>query len=67
MFATRSRCVSITPFDTPVVPLENGNTAKSAHRVDAARPPPSRPLRERLERVHLRRLREAARSGPAAI
>ena len=29
MFATRLRCVSITPFDIPVVPLENGSTARS--------------------------------------
>jgi hypothetical protein len=29
MFATRLRCVSITPLETPVVPLENGRTASS--------------------------------------
>ena len=42
MFATRLRCVSITPFDKPVVPLENGSTARSpAGSIDA--PPGSPP------------------------
>ena len=43
MFATRLRCVSITPFDTPVVPLENGSTARSPAGSTVARPPPSPP------------------------
>jgi hypothetical protein len=29
MLATRLRCVSITPFDTPVVPLEYGRATRS--------------------------------------
>lgn len=30
MLDTRLRCVNITPFGSPVVPLENGKTAMSS-------------------------------------
>ena len=40
MFATRLRCVSITPFEVPVVPLENGSTARSSAGSTSAPVPP---------------------------
>ena len=33
-FATRLRCVSITPLGSPVVPLENGSATRCVRRVD---------------------------------
>ena len=43
MLATRLRCVSITPFDRPVVPEENGSTARSPAGSTAAGSPGSAP------------------------
>jgi hypothetical protein len=68
MFATRLRWVSITPFETPVVPLENGSTARSPAGSTAAAPAsPSADGSDSSANTFKSVSATAARSGSAAI
>ena len=69
MFATRLRCVSITPLDMPVVPLENGSAARSAAGSTGGAPgsPPLDGSDSSANTLRGRPPRPRARSGSATI
>src|SRR5215207_2653223 len=68
MLATRLRCVSITPFDSPVVPLENGSAATSPAGSIAGAPGSASAVgSDSSVNTLIPAFATAARSGSAAI